>query len=126
MLGNIACGEPIFADEDRESFVDVMSDIDADFCLRASGDSMVGARICDGDLVFIKQVPMVENGDIAAVIIGGASMSGGRGTLRGTLAGILILGIVSNILDMWGVSATLQGLVKGLVIIISVLIQKKG
>lgn len=63
---------------------------------------------------------------IAAVIIGGASMSGGRGTLRGTLAGILILGIVSNILDMWGVSATLQGLVKGLVIIISVLIQKKG
>ncbi len=63
---------------------------------------------------------------IAAVIIGGAAMSGGKGSLRGTLAGILILGIVSNILDMWGISATLQGLVKGLVIIISVFIQKKG
>ena len=62
---------------------------------------------------------------IAAVIIGGAAMSGGRGTLHGTLAGILILGLVSNILDMWGIAATLQGLVKGLVIIISVLIQRK-
>ena len=71
LVGNIACGEPVFADEDRETFVEVMSDIDADFCLRAQGDSMIGARICDGDLVFIKQVPMVENGDIAAVIIGG-------------------------------------------------------
>lgn len=62
---------------------------------------------------------------IAAVIIGGASMSGGRGKLRGTLAGILILGVVSNILDMWGVSVNLKGVVKGLVIIISVLIQRK-
>ena len=71
MLGDIACGEPIFAEEDRDSYVDVMADIDADFCLRARGDSMINARIHDGDLVFIKQVPMVENGDIAAVIIDG-------------------------------------------------------
>ncbi len=62
---------------------------------------------------------------IAAVIIGGAAMSGGRGSLWGTLGGVLILGIVSNILDMWGVSVNLQGTVKGLVIIISVLIQRK-
>lgn len=62
---------------------------------------------------------------IAAVIIGGASMSGGRGTLRGTLAGIFILGVVSNILDLWGVSVNLQGVVKGLVIVVSVLIQRK-
>lgn len=62
---------------------------------------------------------------IAAVIIGGASMAGGRGTLRGTLAGILILGVVSNVLDLWGVSANLKGVVKGLVIIVSVLIQRK-
>ena len=71
MLGDIACGEPIFAEEDRDSYVDVIADIDADFCLRAKGDSMINARICDGDLVFIKQVPIVENGDIAAVIIDG-------------------------------------------------------
>lgn len=62
---------------------------------------------------------------IAAVIIGGASMSGGRGTVAGTLAGVLVLGIVSNILDLWGVNVSLQGTVKGLVIILSVLIQRK-
>ena len=62
---------------------------------------------------------------IAAVIIGGTSLSGGRGTLAGTVAGVLILGLVSNILIMWEVNSTLQGVVKGLVIIISVLIQRK-
>ena len=40
-----------------------------------------------------------------------------------TLAGVLLLGIVSNVLDMWGISVNLQGAVKGLVIIIAVLIQ---
>lgn len=69
LLGEIACGEPIFADEDRESFVMADMDIRADFCLRAKGDSMTGARIYDGDIVFIKEMPMVDNGDIAAVII---------------------------------------------------------
>ncbi len=62
---------------------------------------------------------------IAAVIIGGTSMSGGRGSVRGTIAGILILGIVSNVLDMWGISVNLQGAVKGAVIIGAVLIQRK-
>ena len=62
---------------------------------------------------------------IAAVIIGGTAMSGGRGSLCGTLAGVAILGIVSNVLDMWGVSVNLQGTVKGLVIIAAVLIQRK-
>ena len=62
---------------------------------------------------------------IAAVIIGGTAMSGGRGSLWGTLAGVAILGIVSNVLDMWGVSVNLQGTVKGLVIIAAVLVQRK-
>jgi len=62
---------------------------------------------------------------IAAVIIGGTAMSGGRGSVWGTLAGIMILGIVSNVLDMWGISVNLQGMVKGLVIIGAVLIQRK-
>ena len=69
LLGEIACGQPIFADEDRESYVMVGTDIDADFCLRAKGDSMIGARIMDGDIVFIKKMPIVNNGEIAAVII---------------------------------------------------------
>lgn len=69
MLGEIACGEPIFADEDKESCVTADTDIDADFCLRAKGDSMVNARIHDGDIVFVKSMPIVENGDIAAVVI---------------------------------------------------------
>ena len=69
MLGEIACGEPIWADEDHESFVMADVDIQADFCLKAKGDSMINARIYDGDVVFIRQMPMVENGDIAAVII---------------------------------------------------------
>ncbi len=69
MLGEIACGEPIYADEDKESYVMADMDIDADFCLTAKGDSMINARIYDGDIVFIKEMPIVDNGDIAAVII---------------------------------------------------------
>ena len=69
MLGEIACGEPIWADEDHESFVMADADIHADFCLTAKGDSMINARIYNGDYVFIQKMPMVENGEIAAVII---------------------------------------------------------
>lgn len=68
LLGNIACGEPIYADEDWQGYVE--GDVKADFCLRAQGDSMTGARIYDGDIVFIRQQPTVENGEIAAVLIG--------------------------------------------------------
>ena len=70
ILGEIACGEPIFAQEERELFVTAEDSIRADFCLVARGDSMIGARIYDGDYVFIREQPMVENGEIAAVIIG--------------------------------------------------------
>ena len=69
MLGEIACGEPIFANEDRESYVLVGTDINADFCLKAKGDSMTGARILDGDIIFIREQSIVEDGEIAAVII---------------------------------------------------------
>lgn len=70
MLGEIACGKPIFASEDHETYIDASADIKADFCLTAKGDSMIGARIHDGDVVFICEQPIVENGQIAAVIIG--------------------------------------------------------
>jgi repressor LexA len=69
LLGEIACGEPIFCNEERESYILSGTGIDADFCLRAHGDSMINARILDGDIVFIKRQEEVENGEIAAVII---------------------------------------------------------
>lgn len=68
-LGKVACGEPIFADEDRESYIMIGTDIKADFCLQCQGDSMINARIHDGDIVFVKKTDIVENGAIAVVII---------------------------------------------------------
>ncbi len=62
---------------------------------------------------------------IAAVIIGGTVMAGGRGTIWGTVFGALILGIINNMLNMVGVSPYLQGTVKGLVIIAAVYVQKQ-
>ena len=69
LLGEIACGEPIYAEEDHESYVSADADIRADFCLKAKGDSMINARIFDGDIVCIREQPAVENGEIAAVLI---------------------------------------------------------
>ena len=69
ILGDIACGEPIYAEEEHESFAAADSQLDADFCLRAHGDSMIGARINDGDIVFIRSQNQVDNGEVAAVII---------------------------------------------------------
>lgn len=70
MIGEISCGKPIWANEDRESYVQSGVEIKADFCLIARGDSMIGARIHDGDIVFCRSQNIVENGEIAAVIIG--------------------------------------------------------
>ena len=70
LLGNIACGEPIFAEEEHGEYVFTSDSIDVDFCLRAQGDSMIGARIYDGDIVFIRRQDMVDDGEIAAVLIG--------------------------------------------------------
>lgn len=69
VLGEIACGMPIYAEQTHESFINVADQLDADFCLKAHGDSMIGARIHDGDVVFIRSQSAVENGEIAAVII---------------------------------------------------------
>lgn len=70
MLGEVACGEPIYANEDRESYVEIGTDMNVDFCLTARGDSMIGTRIRSGDIVFCRAQDMVNNGEIAAVIIG--------------------------------------------------------
>ena len=69
LLGEIACGEPIFANEEYGEYVMTSDEVDADFCLQAKGDSMKGARILNGDIVFIRRQDMVDNGEIAAVVI---------------------------------------------------------
>jgi len=62
---------------------------------------------------------------IAAVIIGGTRMTGGKGKIVGTFFGVLVLGILNNMMNLMNVSPYLQGLVKGLIIIVAVLLQKK-
>lgn len=70
LLGTIACGEPILANENIEMYIKVDESIPADFALKCKGDSMINARIFDGDIVYIRQQPDVEDGEIAAVLIG--------------------------------------------------------
>lgn len=70
LIGAIACGDPITALQNREGDVDVPEDVRCDFALKCHGDSMVGAGIHDGDVVYIHIQPDVENGEIAAVRIG--------------------------------------------------------
>lgn len=70
LLGEIACGEPVLATENIADYVKIDTSIDADFALRCKGDSMINARIFDGDIVYIRQQSDVDDGDIAAVLIG--------------------------------------------------------
>lgn len=69
LIGSIACGAPILADEHIEDYVDIPRHISADFALTCKGDSMINARIFDGDIVYIRQQDTVDNGQIAAVLI---------------------------------------------------------
>lgn len=69
LIGTIACGAPILAEEHIEEMVSIPKHIPADYALRCKGDSMINARIFDGDIVYIRQQDMVENGEIAAVLI---------------------------------------------------------
>lgn len=69
LVGNIACGTPTLADENIEMYIKAAQNIPADFALRCKGDSMINARIFDGDVVFIHMQNDVENGEIAAVLI---------------------------------------------------------
>ena len=68
LLGKIAAGQPILAEEECEFFSPI-DDTRADFCLRVRGDSMIGAGIKDGDIVFIRKQDSVDDGEIAAVLV---------------------------------------------------------
>ncbi|MBQ9736294.1 MAG: helix-turn-helix domain-containing protein [Clostridia bacterium] len=69
MLGEVACGRPIFAEGVADGYYIPPDGVRADFCLRAKGDSMTGARIFDGDLVFVRAQSAVQNGQIGVVVI---------------------------------------------------------
>jgi len=71
IVGRIAAGVPTYAYEETNGYEFVPYGEDVDFCLQVKGDSMIGARIFDGDLVYVRKQPEVENGDIAAVIVNG-------------------------------------------------------
>jgi repressor LexA len=71
LIGRVACGEPITAEENLEGYVDAPENCRCDFCLICCGDSMIDANIQDGDLVYVRAQPTVENGQIAVVRIGG-------------------------------------------------------
>ena len=69
LIGSIACGAPVLAEEHIEEYINIPKHIHADFALTCKGDSMINARIFDGDIVYIRQQDTVENGEIAAVLI---------------------------------------------------------
>lgn len=71
LVGTIACGEPILAEGNIEEYIDIPKHVKADFALACKGDSMINARIFDGDIVYIRKQDTVENGEIAAVLIDG-------------------------------------------------------
>lgn len=71
LIGTIACGAPILADEHIADYIKIPAHIPGDFALTCKGDSMSGARIFDGDIVYIRQQDTVDNGQIAAILIDG-------------------------------------------------------
>lgn len=72
-LGTIACGTPIMSEENFDGYDEIPRYVHADFTLVCQGDSMINARIYDGDIVCIRQQERVENGEIAAVLVDGDS-----------------------------------------------------
>ncbi len=68
IIGTIACGSPILAEENHDGYTQIEINVHADFALKCKGDSM-NPKFLDGDIVLIRQQPMVENGQIAAVLI---------------------------------------------------------
>ncbi len=68
----------------------------------------------------------IELDAIAAVVIGGTSLMGGTGSLEGTFAGVLIIGLLSNILGLHGIQKDFQLMLKGAIIVTAVFIQESG
>ncbi|MGI5949848.1 transcriptional repressor LexA [Peptoniphilus sp.] len=69
LIGTIAAGEPILAEQNIEEYIELDKIVQADFCLRIKGDSMINANIYEDDIVFIHKQSDVDDGEIAAVLI---------------------------------------------------------
>ena len=69
IIGNIAAGTPILAEENIVDYFLIDSRVNADFALNVKGDSMINADIFDGDIVFIRKQPTLENGEIGAILL---------------------------------------------------------
>ncbi|MFR7349495.1 transcriptional repressor LexA [Peptoniphilus sp.] len=69
IVGTIAAGTPILADENIEDYFYIDNSVKCDFGLKVKGDSMINADIFDGDIVFIRQQPTLENGEIGAILL---------------------------------------------------------
>ena len=69
LIGTIAAGLPLLAEENIEDYFNIDTSIKADFALKIKGDSMVGAGIFQGDIVFIHKQDCLENGEIGAILI---------------------------------------------------------
>ena len=93
--------------------------------------TLTGLLVGAGVVLFLGQLESVPNNAgnlyeldaIAAVVIGGTAMSGGKANVWGTLAGALILGLIFAFLNFTGTAPALKGLVQGVIILLSVLIQ---
>jgi repressor LexA len=70
LVGEIAAGAPLLADQNIEEYMTFPSSAGGDFLLRVRGESMIEAGILDGDLVIVKQTQEARNGDIVAVLAG--------------------------------------------------------
>lgn len=73
LLGRIRAGQPLLAEENLEGYLPLPADFAAGgeyFVLRVEGESMLGAGIRDGDFVIVRRQKMVENGEIAALLLG--------------------------------------------------------
>lgn len=73
LIGTIAAGTPILAEQNIEDYFNIDTRVKADFALRIKGDSMIGAGISSGDIVFIKQQCTLENGEIGAILMGNSA-----------------------------------------------------
>jgi len=78
-----------------------------------------------GSLDYARAGSGYEMDAIAAVIVGGTSMSGGKGSIVGTVLGMLIIGVMNNLLTLFGVPPFLREACKGVIVIVAVLLQKK-